>query len=409
MTSRERVLAAVNGLPVDRVPVMYWLNPHTTCRLLAEFQTEKNKVSGSLGKSIWKRFVRRGEMEADALSRILPILMEEYGNSIYTLELGGDIAVLSPDFISPSTFISSIRYRSGSISVRGAFGGRMTLAGIYMHPYEPAVSSPAQLSTHQLPRVTARHFNGVRKFRQEHPDACLLVEIGAMQQLLCDYIIGSEAFMLALYDYPHEIKAYMKRLGAWLIDIIHLAASAGADIIFLQDDYGYNNRPLISMKMWEDITFPQLARLVDAAHKHNLPFMLHSCGYQMPFLEKYIEAEIDVLQSFQVGAGNDLSHALEITKGKLTFATGIDVQNAESMSPLDLGRSIRSAYDIGIQNSRFILAMTHMLQHSLSLESYQSIFGTVRQLQNAHPSSHKSYKNNSTKDNINPNQVLTES
>ena len=38
MTPRERVSAAVRGLPVDRAPVMYWINPHAACRLMSEFQ-----------------------------------------------------------------------------------------------------------------------------------------------------------------------------------------------------------------------------------------------------------------------------------------------------------------------------------------------------------------------------------
>jgi uroporphyrinogen-III decarboxylase len=381
MTSRERVLAAVKGLPVDRIPVMYWLNPHATCRLLTDFQPGKNSIATALGKAMWKRLDRHGGMDADALSRILPFVMEEYGNSEYALDLGADIAILSPGFISPSSFISSIRFRKGRINVRGPFGGTMALAGIYMHPFEPPIVCPTELAGFQFPDVSDKHFSGVRKFKKKFPDACVMVEIGAMQQVLCDYILGSESFMLALYDYPDEIRAFMERIGAWLEDIIHLAAGAGADIIFLQDDYGFNNRPLISMKMWDEITFPGLSRLAAASHAHALPFMLHSCGFQMPFLERYVEAGVDILQSLQVGAGNDLAKAFEITKGKLTFATGIDVQRSEGMSPDEISQTIQDAYNTGSRSGKFILAMTHMMQHSFSADKFAVIFEKVRQLQ----------------------------
>ena len=381
MTSRERVVAAVTGRPIDHVPVMVWLNPHTTCRLLAESQPARNKLASAVGTSIWKRFLRRGEMQADPLSRILPLILEEFGNSEYALELGSDMAILSPAFINPANFIPSIKRTNNTITVRGAFGGKMALAGIYMHPVEPAVSDPTGLAQLDLPMVTEKHFSGIRKFRKQHPHSCLLVEIGALQQILCDYILGSEAFMLALYDYPREIEVFMEKMGAWLENIIHLVANAGADIIFLQDDYGANGRPLISMQMWEHITMPQLARLVAAAHAHGLPFMLHSCGYQMPFLERYVHIGVDILQSFQIGAGNDLQQAYEITAGKLAFATGIDVQLAENASLLELHRLMLSAHEIGTQSGKFILAMTHMLQHTLSIEKYAAIFGFIRQLQ----------------------------
>jgi len=377
MTSRERVLSAIKGEKVDQTPVMIWLNPHMTCRLLAEKQIAGNIVTGLVGKSIWRRFLRRGEMDADALTRALPFLFEEYGNGELALKLGSDIAVLSPDFISPSSFIRNIRLGKNKLEVSGPFGGRVSLAGIYMHPLLPAVDHPKNLKYLELPEVNKNHFSGVRAFRKKFPGACLLVEIGAMQQVLCDYILGSEAFMLALYDYPKEIADFMQRLGDWLYDIIPLASDAGADIIFLQDDYGCNMRPLISMKMWRELTFPQLCRLVQASHKCKKPFMLHSCGFQMPFLKYYLEAQIDVLQSLQTGAGNDLSLAIQNTFGKLAFATGIDVQQAETLNTMDFSASMRKVLNTGRNYGKFIFATTHMMQHSLSKEILDEIFLAV--------------------------------
>jgi len=381
VNSRERVLAAVNGKACDWVPVMFWLNPHTTCRLLSEYQPGRSRLASFMGKWAWQRFSRRGGMEADAFSRAFPLVMEEYGNSEYVLDLGADIAVLSPDFISPSSFIGSIRFRDGGMTVGGPFGGTMSLAGIYMHPLEPAVTDPRGLADFEFPDVAEKHFHGVRQFRKNHPSICLLVEIGAMQQVLCDYILGMQVFMLALVDYPREIRAFMERMAVWLENIVWLAADAGADMIFLQDDYGCNGRPLISMDMWMEITFPQLSRLVEASHSRGLPFMLHSCGYQMPFLERYVQAGVDVLQSLQVGAGNDLVRALEITRGELAFATGIDVQRSAALTPSELEQSIQDAYRIGSASGKFILGMTHMLQHDLPIEKYQMIFQTVHQFQ----------------------------
>jgi uroporphyrinogen-III decarboxylase len=379
MTSRERVLAAINGKPVDRLPVMTWLNPHTTCRLIADLRPPPAPLPRMMGRAIWRRFTRRGGMNAGAFTRILPMAMEEYGNSRYALELGSDIVILSPDFISPSSFIRHLRFSDGNISVPGPFGGTMTFAGVYMHPAEPAVKDVADLRVYQFPLVTDRHFKAVRAFRTQYPDICLLVETGAMQSLLCDFILSTESFMLALHDCPGEIMRFMKRLCIWLENIIHLAANAGADVIFLQDDYGANHRPLISMDMWKKITLPCLARLVETAHSDGLPLMLHSCGFQMPFLKHYVDAGVDALQSLQVGAGNDLRQAYALTGGKLAFATGIDVQRAESMTPGEMERSITEACALGKKNGRFILAMSHMLQHTLPKESYEIIFNQIKE------------------------------
>jgi len=381
MTSRERVLAAISGRPVDRVPVMYWLNPHTTCRLMAEQQPGRSRVASLLARVLWKRFAQGGELDAGAWTRAAPFLLEEYGNGQYVLALGADVAILSPEIISPSSFIRSVRRDNGRLRVRGPFGVGMALGGIYIDPVEPAVGRVEDLASIQLPEVSDRHFSGVRRFRRDHPGACLLVEVASFQQLLCDYILGTTPFMLALYDHPGEIETFLQRLADWLIDIIRHAAAAGADVVYLQDDYGSNDRPLISMKMWLELTYPHLERMVTAAHKAGVPFMLHSCGYQMPFLEHYVAAGVDALQSFQPKAGNDFETAYERYGDRLAFATGIDIQQGEWMTPKELRDDILRRYEIGRRKGRHILSMTHMMQYTMPPENVRAILDTVRELQ----------------------------
>ena len=381
MTSKERVLAAINGRPVDRAPVMYWLNPHTTCRLLAGEQPGHSRAANLLARLLWRRFTRGGGLEAGAWTRAAPLLLEEYGNGQYVLALGADVAILSPEIISPSAFISSIRMDNGRLRVRGPFGVGMALGGIYMDPVEPAVKGVEDLAGVQLPEVSERHFAGVRRFRREHPDACLLVEVASFQQLLCDYILGTTPFMLALYDAPGAIAAFLERLADWIIEWIQHAAVAGADVAYLQDDYGCNDRPLISMNMWREFTYPNLERMVHAAHEAGLPLMLHSCGYQMPFLEHYVKAGVDALQSFQPKAGNDFETAYERYGDRMAFATGIDIQRGEWMTPQELRDDILRSYEIGRRKGRHILSTTHMMQYTMPPENLRAILATVRDIQ----------------------------
>jgi uroporphyrinogen-III decarboxylase len=381
MTSRERVLAAIAGKPVDRVPVMYWLNPHTTCRLMAEQQPGRSRIMNLLGRFLWKRFARGGEFDADPWTRAAPLLLEEYGNGPYALELDADIAVLSPEMISPSSFVRSVRKEDGRLRVRGPLGVGMALGGIYMDPVEAAVASAEDLEGLPLPAPSEDHFAAIRRFRRTHPNACLLVEVMSFQQLLCDYVLGTTAFMLALYDHPAALRAFMQRLADWIVETIRHAAAAGADIVYLQDDYGSNGRPLISMEMWLDLTYPHLARMADAAREAGVPFMLHSCGYQMPFLKYYVNSGVDALQSFQPKAGNDLASACERYGDRLAFATGIDIQRGEWMTPQELRADILRNYEIGRRHGRFILSMTHMMQYTMPPANVRAIFQTVREIQ----------------------------
>ena len=113
MTPRERVLAAVKGLPVDRAPVMYWLNPHMACRLLAEYRPGDGHMANALAHLLWRRYVRGGGLNAGELTRAIPLLFEQYGNGPYALELGADRAIQSSDLTSAGSCLSGVRRRGG--------------------------------------------------------------------------------------------------------------------------------------------------------------------------------------------------------------------------------------------------------------------------------------------------------
>ena len=109
MTSRSRALAALRGLPVDRVPVFFWLNPHTTCRLIAEHMPARSRVANWAARILWRRLQNQGELAAGEWTRALPLLFEEYGNGKYALDLGADVSIQSPELTSPMAFVKSIR------------------------------------------------------------------------------------------------------------------------------------------------------------------------------------------------------------------------------------------------------------------------------------------------------------
>ena len=187
--------------------------------------------------------------------------------------------------------------------------------------------------------------------------------------------------MMAMIDYPDEVKSFQARLAEYMRDIAVREIKAGADVIFIYDDYGYTGRPLISMDMWKEFTFPHLKSLIAACHEEGAKTMLHSCGYQMPFLEYYVEAELDIIQTFQPKAENDFAKAYAKYGDKLTFNTGIDIQVGEMITPQELRESILESYRIGGRNGHHILGMTHMLQYSMPIENMRALFDTVKEIQ----------------------------
>ncbi len=379
MTSRERVRATVEGLPVDRVPVMTWLNPHAGCRLMAEFQAASDENGNAAGCEMWQNFCRGSGPTSEDERAFLPILYTNYVNREYALDLGSDLVRVG---IAIDNLGERIADENGSLRIRDAFGSVRGMANVYLEVIRPAVSNIKELVELPLPDASSdRPFEAIRKFRAEHPDACLYGESFGVQDLPSTQIWEMSQFMLALYDYPDEMKRFQARFNDYMIDLSRRTVAAGADVILIYDDYGTTGAPLTSVPMWKEFTYPHLKKHVEAVHDAGAIAMLHSCGYQMPFLPYYVEAEVDILQSLQPKAGNDFAAAYAEFGGRLSFATGVDIQRGEMMTPEELRQDIVGAYRTGGRNGHHILGYTHMLQHTMPAENVKVLLQTVRDIQ----------------------------
>ena len=378
MSSRERVLAAARGQSVDRVPVMYWLNPHMACRMMAEYMPSADKRVNRMARFFWRRFSRR-KLDASTLWRALPLLLSDFANGDYALQLGGDMGFTAAGG-NAANFVQSFRLKSGQIRFRGPWGSERAIGGIYMDVVDPAIHTIEDLADYQFPEFSDD--SAICGFRRDHPGACVVAETYGVQDITFTQLWEMSQCMLALMDYPDQVKAFFQRFADWSVDVARRSVAAGADVVMIYDDYGTTGRTQISPKMWREFTLSHLRRIIAAIHEAGAVAMLHSCGYVMPLLPDLVDAELDILQSFQPKAGNDLEQAVAEYGDKLTFATGIDIQRGELMTAEELREDIIEQYKIGKRKNRFILGMTHNLQYTMPAENYRVLFETVAQIQN---------------------------
>jgi uroporphyrinogen decarboxylase len=378
MTSRERVLAAMQGQPVDRVPVMLLLNPHTAVRMSAGDFPGPGFSANLLSRIFWGLFPK--DMGGSELARFLPLTMLGYAHSDYPLHLGADVAI--PVSGLPDD-VRDFKIQKGKVTVRDLFGATRGVGQVYADVIDPPIKSVADLKTYRFPDTKdPRRYDGIRAYRKAHPEACLLTESFGVQDLPASQLWTMDGMMMAYYDYPDEVHAFQQRMEEWAIEHAVNGIRAGADVAIIYDDYGANGRPMISMKMWEAFTLPHLRRIVAAIHEAGGLVMLHSCGYQMPFLKYYTEIGLDALQTFQPKAGNDLEKAVAEYGDRLTFVTGIDIQLGEMMTPEQLRTDILCRYKIGKAKNRLILGTTHEMQYTMPRENIRIILETVREIQN---------------------------
>lgn len=379
MTSKERVLAAAKGLPTDRIPVMYWLNPHTVCRLIAEFEPTRNRIWNQAGPYFWRKYINGGGINAKERWRALPQTAYLHGMGPYALELGADLANVP---YGTTSFWGKLYRENGRLRIKDALGTVRGMCGIYLEVVKPAIGNIDDVKNYRFPDVSEdKHYAAIKKFRAASPGACIFTDNFGVQDVFATWLWDTQSYLLALMRHPQEMHDFKRRLNDWQIDVARRSVAAGSDIIMIYDDYGHSTNTFLSPAMWREFVFPHLKKKIEAIHDAGALAMLHCCGHQMSLLDAYVEAELDILQAFQPGANNDFAAAVDRVGDRLCIATGVDIQRGETMSPGDLRQDILTHYRIGQKTGRHILATTHLMQPTMPEANYRTIFKTVREIQ----------------------------
>jgi uroporphyrinogen decarboxylase len=140
------------------------------------------------------------------------------------------------------------------------------------------------------------------------------------------FLRGLSNTWMDIYDAPEKLRELLDVLVEMNLAAIERYASLGVDGLFFTDDWGLQNRLMISPDMWREIWKPSYARIYTAAHDAGLFTFLHSCGYILDILDDLIEAGLDVIQMDQQ-ENMGLELLSERFAGKITFCCPVDIQS----------------------------------------------------------------------------------
>jgi uroporphyrinogen decarboxylase len=112
---------------------------------------------------------------------------------------------------------------------------------------------------------------------------------------------GLENFLLDLLERPDWAHFLLERLTELACRNAETLATAGIDVLALDDDVGMPGTMIISPIMWRTFFKPRLARIIQAARtiKPKLPVLYHSDGYFEPIIADLIEIGVNAINPLQ--------------------------------------------------------------------------------------------------------------
>lgn len=97
------------------------------------------------------------------------------------------------------------------------------------------------------------------------------------------------------------------------------------DGIFLSDDWGTQQGPMVGMPVFDELFAPRYAALFRAIHDAGWHVILHSCGRINALVPRLIDLGVDVLNMQQPRAYGLVEFGEEF-RGKICFLTTVDIQ-----------------------------------------------------------------------------------
>lgn len=172
------------------------------------------------------------------------------------------------------------------------------------------------------------------------------------------HLLGFENALMAVYEEPEAYKALLHRIADYKCELIeYVAKYYKPDILMMHDDYGANDRLMLSPDTWREFIKPELARLVNKVHECGCIYEHHSCGHIEPIIGDLIEIGVDGINPLQRPC-NDIARIKKEYDGKITFVGGLSTQTVidrPGTTDEEIAEDLQYAYDTLAPGGGFVM------------------------------------------------------
>ncbi len=193
-------------------------------------------------------------------------------------------------------------------------------------------------------------------------------------------IFGFQNHLLYYAMYPEELYYLYSRQADWTIRFAGHCIDLGVDMIHISDDWGSQHNLLFSPKLWRELIYPNLKRVVDYVHSRGCYVSLHSDGDIHKLCPHIAELGIDVVHPWQERAGMSYDLWLDNYADRFAIFGGICVQTALGiMGKGELEEEIRRVFG-RLRGRRWICCTTQFVQQTCSMDELKFAYNLIYRL-----------------------------
>ena len=345
MTGKERVLAAINHRPPDRVPLTFDAEKEVYAALHNRLGTRsKEELFDRLNVDTWMIGPRSPEPRPEAKA---------------------DNGVSMWGYRTKDTAYSGGTYNE---LVYSPLAGKNELSDIRNHPWP----GPDALTFTHCPAQAAAH-----------ADRAIIGTFTWGAYFIATFVRGIEDLMMDFAmrrEYADYLIRTISERTLTYVDNLLKTAGDGVDIVYMADDYCSQLAPMFSPAMFRELVVPYLRATADRVHASDKKLLLHVCGAVRPLLPMILDAGVDMLEPIQIrAAGMDPAGLKRDFGRRLCFYGGVDLQQIlVHGTPQAVADEVKRLIDILGEDGGYILGPGHTyIQVDSPLENILAMYETA--------------------------------
>ncbi|MHC4503472.1 MAG: uroporphyrinogen decarboxylase family protein [Planctomycetota bacterium] len=350
MTSRERVLAAIERKRTDRAPADYGAHKAVTDRLIERLGVaDREELLQALGVDMRRVDFGRGQ----------PMTGPDADG--YMRDMWG---ARHPD-TKPGALTRPTRPRRGWPDSILPFGEATTVDDVHANSW---------------PDPDGLDYSTVRERCEAH-HAEYVSYGGPWNPFFHEAarLTGQENFFVWMATKPEVVGAIIDHVVDYEVEVSRRfleAAGGRIDITYVGNDFGTQRGLFISPEMWQRFIRRPLKRFFEVARDYGCRTMLHSCGAIRGIIPWLIEDGLDILDPVQVRAADmDLGRLVRDFGRRLTFHGGVDTQRTLPFgTEADVRAEVRSYRELTRERGGYILCGSQSFIEDIPLDNILAMY-----------------------------------
>jgi len=193
--------------------------------------------------------------------------------------------------------------------------------------------------------------------------------------------VASQNLLIAIATEPDWVRDMYETDADLAIGMYEVMKEGGFEFdgAFVLCDLGYRNGLLFSPRHFDEQLRPTFQRLFDYFRAEGLPIILHSCGCVRELIPRFIQDGLTCLQPLETKAGMDLIELKREFGDRLAFMGGIDVRAMADPDPSVIEEEIRTKIPFAKMGGGYIYHSDHSVPNNVSFERYCRVLELVRE------------------------------